>query len=138
MALGLFVALIAPMTETEFPKEKLGSPDLRELARTGSPDTVSVIIELDVPVPQVEFGKLVRQGLEVLVPTRIAPEDDEQRRESERKEGEAVVLLDRALKSKPHFIRAANAFVATVDGQELRRIARSPLFKAIRPNRKLT
>jgi len=137
MAPGSFVALIEPMTEAEFPKQELGSPDLRELARTGSPDSVSVIIELDVPVPRVEFETLVRQGQEVLVPTGIAPEDDEQRNESARKEEQAVVLLDRVLKSKPHFIRAANAFVATVGGQELRRLARSPLFKAIKPNRKL-
>ena len=37
----------------------------------------------------------------------------------------------------PHWLRAARAFVAKVNGEQLRRIAQFPLTKAIRPNRTL-
>jgi hypothetical protein len=47
------------------------------------------------------------------------------------------VFLQQLLGSQPVWIGAAKAFIATVSGRQLREIVRSPLIKAITPNRRL-
>jgi hypothetical protein len=108
--------------------ETIPDERLRELAEKGSDEPVSVLIELDVPELHVES----RPGGSRRI---VAPTPDNG--EVEQKAKDARRFLEQLLGKPPIYLRAAQAFVATVNGSELREIAARPFTKRIEPNRQL-
>jgi hypothetical protein len=125
------------MPKLDFPMRKISNEELLRHAIEQSPEQASVLIELELPARQVDFRRVGNQGVAHYLPSRVIAETPEQREEVERKTAEARDLLEQVLDAPPHWLSAARAFVADVNGTQLQQIARSPLIKAIRPNRRL-
>ena len=118
--------------------EKIPDPRLRNLAEGGSGDqTVDVIVELDVLLPKVVMETDAHAGHHVVRPVAVEPESAEAQRELERKVREARALFAEVTGSTPRWIRPARAFVIQATGEQLRRVAASPLTRTIQPNRRL-
>ena len=114
---------------------KIDSPELQRLAAEGSPETRSVIIELDVVRPTVQFA-LDRHGRPRPVATSLERET-ERSGDIERTSKEVHEFLTTTVGVDPLWLRAARAFVADVSGAQLDQIAKHPMTRVIRPNRKL-
>ncbi|MBI3407615.1 MAG: hypothetical protein HY040_04575 [Planctomycetes bacterium] len=113
-------------------QDKLKGRGLLEMI--DSPNSkASVLIELDRPMPKVEFRKGIRHGKPVQIPKRVSPLEDAG--ESDRIVSEARERLTEILGQAPHWLKAAGAFVATVGGDELKKIAELPHVSAIWLNR---
>jgi hypothetical protein len=123
--------------KTETPAEKIVHPELRKLAAAESDNVASVLIELNLPGPQVQLDKNQFRGVFDYSLKRVVPETPTQRKESQQQINKASAFLTNLLGEKPLWLNAGRAFVANVNADQLRKIARSPLTKAIRPNRKL-
>ena len=118
--------------------EKIPDPRLRNLAEGGSGDqTVDVIVELDVLLPKVVMKKDAYAGHHVVRPVAVEPESEEAQRELEGKVREARALFAEITGSTPRWLRPACAFVIQATGEQLRRVAASPLTRTIQPNRRL-
>jgi hypothetical protein len=118
--------------------QKIPDSRLRNLAESGSGDqTVDVIVELDVPLPKVVMEKNVYAGDRVVRPIAVEPENAEAQRELERKAQEARELFAEITGAMPRWLRSARAFVIRATGEQLRRVAASPLTRTIQPNRRL-
>jgi len=115
--------------------EKIPDKNLMQFANSDSDAFASVIIELDLPEPKVEFEKVKRRGLETVAPVRVAPETTKERAGMERKVGEARDFLNGILESPAKWLSAAHIFIADATPSQLRRIAEFPLTRAIHPNR---
>jgi hypothetical protein len=125
------------MSQTTFPESKIQSPELRRLAEDRSPQVASVIIELDLPARRVEIDRVLRRGVSVPLPRRVAPTSDREGTDAEKRTAEAKTFLQQVLGVSPRWLQTARSFVAEVTGPQLRTIASSPLTKAIHPNRAL-
>jgi hypothetical protein len=125
------------MPKLDFPTRKIPNEELLRHAIEQSPEQASVLIELELPARQVDFRRVGNQGVDHYFPGRVIAETPEQREEVERKTAEARDFLEQVLDAPPHWLSAARAFVADVNGTQLQQLARSPLIKAIRPNRRL-
>ena len=121
----------------DFLIDKIPDDEVRRIATEGSKEKVSVIIQLDTPTQQVELKKVETQGVISYLPQRVKPETPEEQREIQEKTDAAKAYLEEILGTPPKWLRLARAFVAFTNGEQLRAIARSPLFKTIQPNRRL-
>ena len=117
--------------------DKLQGEELQRMASEKLEEKASVIIELDVPPQKVGLRESTRAGAGGLVPSRVMPEAPEDLAALERQVARAHAFLETVLESPPRWLRASRAFVAEATGAQLSIIARSPLFKAIRLNRRL-
>jgi len=121
-----------------FLAEKIPDPRLRNLAERDTGDrTVDVIVELDVPLPSVMMDKNPYAGHHTARPVAVEPESREAQRELERKVREARKLFADITGATPRWLRPARAFVMQATGEQLRRLAESPLSRTIQPNRRL-
>jgi hypothetical protein len=115
--------------------ERIPDARLRELAEKGSDEPVSVIIELDVPELQVEAER-IEDGPD-FSPRRVVPTPPGNGEVVEEAASDARQFLERLVGKPPVYLRSARAFVATVNGRQLREIAARPFTKRIEPNRQL-
>jgi hypothetical protein len=114
---------------------KVADPALLAVAESDAQEQVPVLIQVDVPTARVEMRQDPRTGRRIFVDV-VTPKPEEQEA-IEEQIAQAGVFLQQLLGSQPVWIGAAKAFIATVSGRQLREIARSPLIKAITPNRRL-
>jgi len=119
------------------PLGKLSSAELCRLATAQSKEKASVLIELHLPAQQVDFGSRSGRGASAFSPQRVIPETPEQQQQVQKQIAAAGEFLETVVGVTPRWLRSARAFVATVTPKQLRQIARSPLAKTIRPNRRL-
>ena len=117
--------------------DKLQGEELQRMASEKLEQKASVIIELDVPPQKVGLRKSAGAGSGGLVPDRVMPEAPEDLAALEQKAAQTNAFLETVLESPPRWLRASRACVAEATGAQLSIIARSPLFKAIRLNRRL-
>src|SRR5947207_1626054 len=105
--------------------EKIFDPRLHRLAVERSDEHASVIIELDGLEPQID-DELAPDGERGASLGRVvACEADATALEDA--VNEVRVFLERLLGERPVHLRAARAFVATVNGRQLAEITRCPL-----------
>jgi hypothetical protein len=116
---------------------RIPDPNLRRLAETRSSQTVSVLIEPDLPRQRLDFEEMSEPGTGRPRPARVAPETADETREIETRTASTQVFLRGVLDSDPRWLRSSRVFVADVTGDQLAAIARSPLTRAIHPNRQL-
>lgn len=118
--------------------QKVRSADLQANAMDESEDVETVIVELDVPTPTLSFeapssaaigGRSARFSV-------LAAATDEAGKDIIIEK--ARLLLRDVTGGEPRFLRAADSFIVTANGRQLRAIAASPLVQAVWPNRKLT
>ncbi len=121
--------------QDRFPSEKIPDKKFLEFACTDSDKMVSVIIEIDLPEPTVEFREVRGQGRTTHVPVRVTPETPDERDEVDRKTAESKKFLEATLGTSAKWLRSAHAFVATARPAQIREIARFPLTKVIRASR---
>ena len=117
--------------------DKLKDRELRRLAASASDEPVSVLVELDLPDPQIELKEtgIMHGG----IPLR-APSVSRHVRAGETNSehvSQASALLHKNLNATPRWIDSAGAFVVTAPANQIARIAESPLIRAIWPNREL-
>ncbi len=117
--------------------DKLQGEDLQRMASEKLEQKASVIIDLDVPPQKVGLRKSTGAGAWGLAPNRVMPEAPEDLAALERKAAQTHAFLETVLESPPRWMRASRAFAAEATGAQLSVIARSPLFKSIRLNRRL-
>lgn len=120
-------------------KNKIPDTALCQFAadQSNKPDNVAtVIIELDLPHRQVRFEDHHNRRIGFSFP-RILTETPDQQAINSHKIDAANELLTKILGEKPHWLRAARAFVARATPEQIRSIARSSLVKWIQPNRRL-
>ena len=108
---------------------------MRKLASESSDDEASVIIVLDLPEPQLNFGEKTRRSNQSQIPFSFEEETDEEKNEIEDKTTAAKSFLEGVLGDSPHHLKMAQAFIATVNGKQLQEIVSSPLIKSVYPNR---
>ena len=116
----------------EFSGNKIHDAALKRLAEEKSPESVSVLVELDLPQQEVEVR--VREGKRSM---RMRPDAGQDQAASEAKVTEVKRFLEEVTGHKVIYLRAAKAFVAEATGEQLREVSRSPLVRAIHPNRRL-
>jgi len=126
------------MSELNLSLEKVHPAELRAFAVGKSREHQTVLIELDLPARQADLRRTADGDGGRYTPVQIRPQTPEQQKEVEKKTAEARKFLKLVLGEEPELLRAAHAFIVKVDGEQLERIAQSPLIKAIRPNRQLT
>jgi hypothetical protein len=125
------------MSELKDVRQKIGDDRLCQLVDGLGTERISVLIEPDLPSRKVEFSRVERAGVTGYVPTRVAAGSPQEQRHVEERIATTQEFLKEVLGEAPNWIQAARAFVAIVNGEQLQRIARSPLIRAIRPNRRL-
>ena len=109
---------------------------LRRFAASESDELVSVLIELDLPEPQVslEVRSMPLTGPRWR-PTAVAAETDEERQETDRRKAEADRHLRTVLGKTPHWLPYAHAYAAEISPQQLRQVVRTPYVLRVSPNR---
>ena len=111
-------------------EDKLADGELRRLGRA---ETASVIVELELPRPQVELGRSELAGAPR--PRRVELEPDGRRASSEELVEQARTFLEQLLGRAPVWLSAPRAFGAEASGEQLREIARSPLVRRLHLSR---
>ncbi len=114
---------------------KIKDDELRRIVAEDSNEQVGVIIELDLPHPQVKVGQVNRGGVIINIPLAVSPYSEEEEDAIEKRIAEAREFLEETLTSPPRWLRAAHSFVARVTPEQIRTIATKPFIKAIWPNR---
>lgn len=110
------------------------APELSALL-TGSPtERVSVLIEADVPSPRASLAGPARRGRDV---TGIRPLSAAQSRERDQRIEDLRRLLVDVSGAEPRYFKYSNAFGVTLTATQLKKVARSPLVRAVRENRRL-
>ena len=112
---------------------KIRSEDLRDIARDESSERQTIIVELDLPVPQ------------IIPPSRFRSlAGDRQMFMSASKKDDSDAIIDKArrrltemLGREPKFLRSSHSFIVDADGAQIREIAELPSVHAIWPNRQL-
>lgn len=125
------------MVNQDLLAKKIHDPGLLQIAIDGSRERVSVIIVVDIPNPRIEIGEITSGPTISSFPTSVEPESPDELREIDRKTAATRNFLEDVLDSSPHWLPLARSFVATVDGIQLQKIAKSPLTKSIQLNRDL-
>lgn len=120
----------------DVPAEKFRNPELHEMAVKSAAGSVSVLIEPAIPPQRVEFQRQERRGRGASI--GFPEETEDQRQRDQDTIDAAESSLRELLGESPHWLKTARAFVATVNSDQLRTMARSPLIKAIHLNRKRT
>ena len=127
-------------TELDFLKDKIPDTALCQFATDASDksdNVATVLIELNLPHRQVRFEDRPNPRIGFSFPT-ILHETPEQQADNSSKIDTANAFLTKILGEKPHWLRAARAFVARVTPRQIRSISLSPLVKLIQPNRHLS
>ena len=125
------------MVDQDMLAKKIHDPELRQITIDGSQERVSVIIVVDFPKPRLEIGEVTSGPTISSFPTSVEPESPEELRELDRRTTAARNFLENVLESPPHWLPLARSFVASADGIQLQKIAKSPLTKSIQRNRDL-
>jgi hypothetical protein len=116
---------------------KIPDAELLSFARRESSATLDVLVELDVPSLKVEMIPQRSSGFRSFRPAGIVTQEPCAESELERKMSQTRALLEAITGADPTWLRSARAFVIHATGQQLQRIAASPLTRAIHPNRHL-
>ena len=130
---------MAKLEPTDNIAQKFPDLALREFANGNTDERVSVIVELKIPPQKLALDKRNRSDRTGSDYARMKVLDEpalQQKRNAliiER----ARETLESVLGTSPHWLSSARAFVISVTPEQLREIARSPLAKTIRPNRRL-
>jgi hypothetical protein len=109
---------------------KIADPQLRALARAHSGESVSVIVELNVPHGEVEIEAGQEGGVGAWRPTRVRPPSESEMALGREITDEAHALLERLSGSPPVSLGAA-AFGARLPSLALDALAASPLVRRI-------
>ena len=125
------------MTTRNVMVEKIPNDSLRAVIDEPGEEKVSVLIEPKLPARSVDFALADKRGASGPVPTRLRIPSKLEQEDAGQVVTKAQAFLTGVLGESPHWLKAARAFVADVNGEQLRRIAASALIKAIRPNRRL-
>lgn len=113
---------------------KVPDAALRASLAGGGSDLLTVIVEVAAPSPKVAVRADRHTGR-----VRLAPEP--------RNRGDAVAaksakalgdLIAELTGERPPYLSAARAYVVEATGEQLRRLAASPLVRSIQPNRRRT
>ena len=117
--------------------EKIQNPVLlKVMTGGGSDEPTSILVELDIPPQVIDFAKPPgSEGHRATI--RVKPESSEQQAQNDAKIKAAREFLISVLGETPQWLRSARAFVAQATPDQLRKIALSPLIRAIRLNRRL-
>jgi hypothetical protein len=119
------------MSEPNFDLSKIQSEKLREFAREGSNERMSVLIELAAAPPQVRVGER-SWGKGSARPMEFEPPDEASVRV---RMDQMFHRLADILGEQPVRFEMAEAFVADVTPEQLRQISRLAHVGDIRPNR---
>ena len=125
------------MSESQVMPEKIPDDDLRDFADSDSQETREVIVELNLPEPQVEVIGVRLGNTALPVSRRVVDETPETELLIERVLDEAAGSVEEIVGQSPTRLRYARALVTVVTPPQLRKIAASELTSVIRPNRTL-
>lgn len=117
--------------------EKIPDPRLLRLAEEAGEEAESVLVEPNLARPKVELGPAMRAGGRTPAPSRVAEPTPEEAASDKRTRSEVERLLLEAAGAPPRWLHAARAFVARLNGAQLKAVAASPHVRAVRPNRRL-
>ena len=117
--------------------EKIPDDDLRDFADSDSQETREVIVELNLPEPQVEVIGVRLGDTTLPISRRVVDETPETELLIERVLDEAAGSVEKIVGQPPTRLRYAQALVTVVTPSQLRKIATSGLISVIRPNRTL-
>jgi hypothetical protein len=117
--------------------DKVGDEQLRSFATGGGSDRRPVLVEVALPRRQVRLGSSVRGGPQGRAPVGVEPRPGGAGDQDAATVESARAFLAGELGAEPVWLGAAGAFTAEVTGDELAAIARSPLVRAVHPNRRL-
>ena len=111
--------------------QKLEAEELRRFLEEGTGE-VTVLVRVETRDPVIRVRSPRGSGRRRAEPgSRVPPEENLDVVE------EVRLLLEREVGGQPNWIGAAKAFVVSVDAKQLRRIAESPLVRAVYPSRRL-
>ena len=115
-------------------QSKIGENDLLAFAESDSDESRTVIVALDVPMPQVKFRETIRGGRVVHLPSEVMPESDEAVMQVRRLGAEARDFFEGELHVPARFLPSAESFVVTVSPSQIRAIASRSFTRAIHSN----
>ncbi len=121
---------------SDFPAQKIASPELARMAAEDSCQEASVLIELNLPPQQVHAKRQpsASQGAQWSFLEESAEVKETNRRTIEA----ASHSLQTLLGETPRWLNSARAFVARVTPEQLRIISRFPFVKAVHSNRRIS
>lgn len=128
---------MAPKSDRD-PLAKIVDTRLRELAQMGSSERVTVLVELDLPVQVVEYRRAGSRTHFGIAPFRVKAETAAQRRLLNKRVSEASQVLGKVAVTPPLWLKSSRVFVVDATGADVGELAKSSLFRAIRPNRVLS
>jgi hypothetical protein len=114
--------------------EKVLDEDLRQLVASGDVESVSVIVELDLPRPRVEMDSDGRYETVGRRAQRVVATDEDRRKSGQVVE-EVRGFLAQVAGESPVWLSASRAFVVNVTTDQLENIARSRRVRRISQNR---
>lgn len=118
--------------------DKVQDPALRALIEAGGDETLSVILEVDLPRQQVQVASRAERlhGSRSLAHAVVAESAEQQRMNSERVE-RTREHLEAVLGAMPRWLSAARAFTFRATPDQLREIAALEFTRAVRLNRRV-
>jgi hypothetical protein len=115
--------------------KKIHDADLLAFAEGRGERSITALVELDLPEPQVKLAqRMTPSGLRP-VPGAVESRADA---ESKRTIEEAASLLTKILGVKPNWLEAAHTFIVTATPQQLKQVVNLPMVRQVRPSRKRT
>lgn len=112
---------------------KIADPDLKRFVDLEAEERRLLLVEPELPARQLRMQRSERVG-SPLRPIGVEPEDREERA---RRTAEAERFLAELLHRQPRWLGASRTFVVEATGREVVVMIRSPLIKAVRPNRRI-
>jgi hypothetical protein len=125
------------MTERDVVAEKIPDDDLRAFAGSDSQEEREVVVELDLPEPQVEVSGVRLDNTALPVSRRVVERSSDTEQLIDAALAEAAKAVEETVGQPPIRLRYAHALVTVVTPAQLRKIAASDLTSVIRPNREL-
>ena len=117
---------------------KLQDAHLRETVEAGGTDSVSVILEVDLPRQQVDIpSRQERLRGAAPVARAVIAESPEQKRANADRVARLRELITDVIGTDPRWLASARAFTFHANATQLRKLAASELTRAIRSNRRL-
>jgi hypothetical protein len=112
---------------------KIADPDLKRFVDLEAEERRLLLVEPELPARQLRMQRSERVGPSFR-PVGVEPEDREDRA---RRTAEAEHFLGELLHCQPRWLDASRTFVVEATGREVAAMIRSPLIKAIHPNRRI-
>jgi hypothetical protein len=112
---------------------KIVDPDLQRFVDLEGEERRLLLVEPELPARQLRMQRSDR-GERPFRPAGVEPEDREGRA---LRRAEAERFLAELLHRQPRWLDASRTFVVEATGRELALMIRSPLIKAIHPNRRI-